>query len=250
MLLFGAQTSGMMGSMAAKNPTAPAKAPGVRARVRAELTAEIKAAAQRQLVTHGASGLSLRAISRELEMSSSAISRDELLTALIIDAYDAVGERAEAADAAQDRQDYAGRFVAIATAIRTWAVENPHEYALIYGSPVPGYEAPEDTIDPATRVSIALITILVERFAGSEIADQVRQTADSQRLAGPLEGISEFVDHSVPPGLLARGVQAWGEILGLVSLELFGHFNNVVSSPEDFFEHSMQVLAERTFAQA
>ena len=73
-----------------------------RERARAELTDEIKAVARRQLATVGAQGLSLRAVSRELGMVSSALyryfpSRDDLLTVLIIDAYDALGEAAEAA---------------------------------------------------------------------------------------------------------------------------------------------------------
>ena len=144
------------------------KAPGVRARVRAELTAEIKAAATRQLASGGAASLSLRAIAREMGMASSAIyryfaSRDELLTALIIDAYHSIGVAVEEADATMERGDYAGRFRAIANAIRTWSQANPHEYALIYGSPVPGYAAPDDTIDPATRVPLALIAVLVDR---------------------------------------------------------------------------------------
>ena len=146
------------------------KAGGVRARVRAELTAEIKAAATRQLVTDGAAGLSLRAIARELGMASSAIyryfaSRDELLTALIIDAYNELGELVEAANDRCEPADIGARFRTIAGTIRAWAVAHPHSYALIYGSPVPGYAAPEDTIDPATRIPIALLTLLVDLTA-------------------------------------------------------------------------------------
>src|SRR5207248_3208991 len=76
-----------------------------RDRARIELTDEIKAVARRHLAEHGSAALSLRAVAREVGMVSSAVyryfpSRDELLTALIIDAYDAVGERAEAAERA------------------------------------------------------------------------------------------------------------------------------------------------------
>jgi len=152
------------------------KAPGVRARVRAELTAEIKQQARTQLETQGAAALSLRAIAREMEMASSAIyryfaSRDDLLTALIIDAYDSIGQAAEDSHAHCDPYDYRGRLIAIGRAVREWAVRHQHEYALIYGSPVPGYAAPQDTIDPATRVPELLLTVLVEHFAGDEPAD-------------------------------------------------------------------------------
>ena len=223
------------------------KAPGVRARVRAELTAAIKESARRQLATEGASSLSLRAIARELDMASSAIyryfpSRDELLTALIVDAYDSIGSAVEQAADTHASESTRARFVAIAQTIRRWAQENPHEYALIYGSPVPGYAAPEDTIDPATRVPVALVSLLVETFAPAAASEH---TAGSD-LFGAVAQLSEFVDHQVAPEQLAGGVRAWGEIVGLVSLELFGHFNNAVTDPEVLFDHAIEALAERT----
>src|SRR5919198_1813080 len=136
-----------------------------RQRVRAELTREIKDVARKHLARDGAAALSLRAVARELGMASSAISRyfpsrDELLTALIIDAYEAVGTAAEAADAACARDDFDGRWLAVCHAVRDWALEHPHEYALIYGSPVPGYRAPQETIGPATRLTKVLGQIL------------------------------------------------------------------------------------------
>jgi len=138
---------------------------GLRARLRAELTNEIKDEARRQLAAEGAPGLSLRAVTRSLGMASSAIyryfpSRDALLTALIVDAYDAIGAAAEVADAARPRDDYDGRWRAAGLAIRAWALANPHEYALVYGSPVPGYRAPADTVGPASRVTLVLARIV------------------------------------------------------------------------------------------
>ena len=56
----------------------------------------------------------------------------------------------------------AARFVAAGRAVRTWAVDNPHQYALLYGSPVPGYEAPQDTIGPASRATLALVGIVAD----------------------------------------------------------------------------------------
>ena len=230
-----------------------AKAPGVRARVRAELTAEIKSSARRQLAADGASSLSLRAIARELGMASSAIyryfaSRDDLLTALIIDAYDSIGSAVEQGDASVSRSDYSGRLVAIATAIRAWAHTNPHEYALIYGSPVPGYAAPEDTIDPATRVPVALITVLVERAEAHELEPLQVSNQHDEALAASLAQLAEFVDNRVPLSVLANGARAWAEIFGLVNLELFGHFNNAVTDPAAFYDYAIAELAVRTLA--
>lgn len=228
------------------------KAPGVRARVRAQLTAEIKESARRQLASDGAASISLRAIARELEMSSSAIyryfpSRDDLLTALIIDAYNSVGEAVETADAAHERSDRRGRLVSLAIAIRTWAVANPHEYALIYGSPVPGYVAPQDTIDPATRVTIPLVAVLIEQHLadGGATTPSAHETLEHKTLAPAVAGLSSFVDDQVPADALASAISAWAEIFGLVNLELFGHFHNVVDDPEVLFAHAMGQLADR-----
>src|ERR1700688_3623533 len=132
------------------------RAASIRTRVRAEMTDEIKAVARRHLETDGAN-LSLRAVARDMGMVSSALyryfaSRDDLLTALIVDAYNALGEIVEAADTAvTDRDDLRERWLAVARAVRGWALANPSEYALLYGSPVPGYKAPQDTIPAAVR---------------------------------------------------------------------------------------------------
>src|SRR5512141_3253049 len=112
--------------------------PTARDRARAELTDEIKAVARRQLAEHGSAALSLRAVAREVGMVSSAVyryfpSRDDLLTALIIDAYDAVGEQAEGAEAMAPDRSVVTRWLQVTEAVRAWALANAHEYALIYG---------------------------------------------------------------------------------------------------------------------
>src|ERR1700751_6029704 len=142
-----------------------------RERTRAEITREILAAARRHLATDGASGLSLRATAREPGGSSWAVygyvaSRDELLTRLIVTAYDALGSAAEIQEAAVDRENLAGRWAAACGAVRGWALANPNEYALIYGTPVPGYIAPAVTVAPAARVSSVLLGILAAAAAG------------------------------------------------------------------------------------
>src|SRR3954463_9000324 len=126
-----------------------------RERARAELTAEITELARAQLATVGAAGLSLRAVARELGMASSAMyryfpSRDDLLTRLIIEGYDALGTAAEDAD--DPTAPPPDRWLAVCRAVRDWARAHPHEYALLYGSPVPGYAAPRDTVPAAIRV--------------------------------------------------------------------------------------------------
>ncbi|HEY5170592.1 MAG TPA: TetR/AcrR family transcriptional regulator, partial [Acidimicrobiia bacterium] len=138
-----------------------------RDRARRELTEEIKAVARRHLADQGSAALSLRAVAREVGMVSSAVyryfpSRDDLLTALIVDAYDAVGECAEAAEHAARNRGVVARWSNLCEAVRAWALANAHEYALIYGSPVPGYAAPETTIGPASRVPLVLMRLLAD----------------------------------------------------------------------------------------
>jgi len=199
-----------------------------RERARAELTREIREEARRQLAEVGANGLSLRAVARELGMVSSALyryypSRDDLLTALIIDAYNAIGAAAEAA-AHQVGAARAGTgagpparetWAAACRAIRAWAVANPHEYALIYGSPVAGYRAPEATIGPASRVPLAFAAILEDAVASA----------------------------SVPVDMLVRATIAWTQLFGMISFELFGQFVGSFEPADAFFDHAVAQLA-------
>jgi AcrR family transcriptional regulator len=204
-----------------------------RERARAEITSEILEAGRRHLATDGASGLSLRAIARDLGMVSSAVyryvsSRDDLLTKLIIDAYDSLGAAAETREAQADRHDLFGRWTSICTAVRDWAIANPNEYALIYGSPVPGYVAPQDTIGPASRVSILLVQILIDAVATGRTAPSPGTTS-----SGPWRAALAPVRSVIPPDVsddaIQAGLMVWSGLLGVVSLELFGQFHNVVA---------------------
>ncbi|MEZ5244635.1 MAG: TetR/AcrR family transcriptional regulator [Acidimicrobiales bacterium] len=222
---------------------------GVRARARAELVAEITRSARNQLADHGAAALSLRAVSRDLGMASSAIyryfpSRDALLTALIIESYDALGDACERAHAAVDPTDLLGRWRSVAHAARSWALENPHEYALIYGSPVPGYAAPDDTIDPATRVPILLLALLDDISATGSRAPETGG-AVSAGLSAQLATMRSQVGGRADDALMLAGVGAWTELFGMLNFELFGQFANVFDDADDLFAHQVDAAAHR-----
>ena len=218
-----------------------------RARVRQTMVAEIKQAARAQVATAGAAGLSLRLVCRDLGMSSSAIyryfaSRDELLTALILDGYDAIGAAAEDADAASGQRRPRQRFAHIAAAVRSWAHEHPHEYALLYGSPVPGYSAPPETIWPATRVAVAFARVLVDAHheAHPDMAPVPMNRADlDPGISGVLPDFA-----ALPDDLIADGLMAWTAVFGLISFELFGHLIGSVSDPTAFFTAQVDRLAD------
>ena len=219
-----------------------------RERTRAEITREILDAARRHLATDGASGLSLRAIARELGMSSSAVygyvaSRDELLTRLIVAADDTLGSAAEIQEAAVDRADLACLWAAACDAVRGWALANPNEYALIYGTPVPGYIAPAVTIAPAARVSSVLLGILREHCRRAPaVGDGQRRRAPHDREA--LAPARSIVGPQTPDALLHQGLMAWAALFGTVSFELFGQLHGIIGEQpgdrEAYFAESVR----------
>ncbi len=214
-----------------------------RERARAELTHEIKLEARRQLAESGSAQLSLRAVARALGMASSAIyryfpSRDDLLTALIVDAYNAVGDAAEHADRpeAAPRE----RWLLVCGAVRQWAVAHPHEYTLLYGSPVPGYRAPDSTVAPGTRV--------VRRCAEILMAGRPLRPASP----GPLEPVLQdqmrnmaaLADIDLGPEDCARMLIVWSQLFGLISFELFGQFTGSADPAGPLFAHATAQMAD------
>jgi AcrR family transcriptional regulator len=223
-------------------------APSLRRRVRAEMIGEIKTVARRHLAADGAN-LSLRAVARDLGMVSSALyryfaSRDELLTALIIDAYNAVGDAAEAADAAVDRADYRGRLFAIARAVREWALASPSEYALIFGSPVPGYTAPQDTIGPASRQPLALVAVVRDTARAGLLTPRMPMREVPQPVRDDLSAVARTLELEVPPAVMSLTLLAWVQIYGLISFDLFGQFNNSVNTRAEFFDLQVGTVAD------
>jgi AcrR family transcriptional regulator len=223
----------------------------IRARVRAEMTTEIKTVARAHLATDGAN-LSLRAVARDMGMVSSAIyryfaSRDELLTALIVDAYNALGAAVEAADASvSDRGQLRARWLSATRAVRGWALANPAEYALVYGSPVPGYAAPADTIAAAARTPVVLARILADGVESGQLAGAgYRSSVPVAALVrADLARARDAIAADVPEELLLTGLSGWIQMFGVVSFELFGQFNNVIDARAEFFDQQMELMAD------
>lgn len=207
----------------------------------------IKKVARSQLAEVGANGLSLRAVSRELGMVSSAIyryfpSRDELLTALIVDAYDAVGAAAERAAAKEVVAIQQWR--AIWRAVRIWARKHPHEYALIYGSPVPGYSAPQDTITPAGRVILALLRTISFGWHGGAMRPAGKRVAQSDALRAQVVAAMTVTGVELPEDVFVRAVIALTQLFGAVSFELFGQYVGSMDPADEFFEFTVEQMAD------
>jgi AcrR family transcriptional regulator len=215
-----------------------------RDRARVELTEEIKAVARRHLAEHGSAALSLRAVAREVGMVSSAVyryfpSRDDLLTALIVDAYDSVGECAETAERESRDRAIGARWLSLCHAVRDWALANAHEYSLIYGSPVPGYSAPEATIGPASRVPLVLLGLLAEGAASGQVVTGATP-AMSRTTRSDLALLRRLGAPSVPDAVLSRGLAVWAQLLGGINLEMYGHLHNVIHDYDGFFALQMR----------
>ncbi|WP_406832763.1 TetR/AcrR family transcriptional regulator [Pedococcus sp. KACC 23699] len=238
----------------ADQTAASSSTPGIRARNRAALEEEILEAGRRHLARDGAAALSLRAIARDLGMVSSALyryvaNRDDLLTLLIVAAYTSLGDAVEQAHGAIPEDDLDARWDAIAHALRRWALAHPHEYALVYGSPVPDYNAPaERTTEPGTRVQVLLVRLLADaRRAGRLVAAsghdengpdgdaEVRDLAE--RAVGAMVRTDFFMGSGVDAPTLMTGLAAWSLVMGSVSTEVFGQLGrDSVSDRDAYFD--------------
>ena len=204
-----------------------------------------------QLRTVGAAGLSVREIARGLGMVSSAIyryvgSRDELLTLLIVDAYEDLAAVVEErlADVGEEPRS---RFLALGGAMADWALAAPERWTLLYGTPVPGYAAPsEATNAPGTRVTREVLVIAADA-AGS--ADGRRQESGSPTLAPEVEALldrhlAEF-DIAADAVTAARAVTAWSGLVGVISAHLFGQLGpDAVALGEDILRPQIEALAD------
>ncbi|MEY4224482.1 MAG: hypothetical protein RIS33_1416, partial [Actinomycetota bacterium] len=200
----------------------------------------------------GAAGLSLRAVARDLGMVSSAVyryfpSRDDLLTALIIDAYDAFGAAAERADATMPRDDLQGRWRAAGQAAYTWSGRHAAEYALIFGSPVPGYRAPDDTIGPAGRFTGVLLGILVDAHRAGLRPPETAPLGDAAR--ADIEQLCARLAIDIDAEWLAAGLRAWTSLIGLIGFIRFGHLHNVVIDTDAYFADTLDRLGRSVFAE-
>ncbi|WP_329409932.1 TetR/AcrR family transcriptional regulator [Nocardia vinacea] len=203
-----------------------------RERYRVQMRAEIKQCAWQQIATAGASALSLNAIAKQVGMSGPALyryfaGRDELITELIRDAYRSLADTLRAA------RDSGADLAGLAYALREWALADPQRYFLIYGTPVPGYHAPEDT----TEISNEIMTMLIEAFSALP-ADLPATPFDTH-----LEHHRRWAaDHSVPTTTLHRAVSFWTRLHGVLSLELAGHFTGMEFDPALLFADEFDTL--------
>ncbi|MDJ0466448.1 TetR/AcrR family transcriptional regulator [Streptomyces sp. H27-C3] len=203
-----------------------------RERYRVQVRAEVKERAWEQIATAGASALSLNAIAKQMGMSGPALyryyaSRDELITELIRDAYQSLADTFSAASEA------GADIATLAHAVRGWALDDPHRYLLVYGTPVPGYHAPDDV----TVISSQIMTTLLDACATSA------PDSPATPFAAHLEDHRQWTDdHQATPAVLHRALTVWTRLHGVLSLELAGHFTGMGFDPALLFAAELDDL--------
>ena len=209
----------------------------------------IKETAWKQIAESGAPALSLRAIAREIKITAPAIynyfpDRDALVTALIIDAYTSFGDwQIEARDSVSSTHPRK-RLEAIGLAYRNWAHTYPQRYQLIFGTPIPGYQAPIEKVFPASARSISALFSVVEdlRAAGKLSTDSVPMVNENYRAyyeqwrtySGDINPVSLFVAMII-----------WSGVHGIVSLEIQGNLPPFGKKGDDIYRFALNSQARQ-----
>jgi AcrR family transcriptional regulator len=215
--------------------SAPLTARGV---ARQELTRAILTSARRQLAEVGPRQLSVRAVARDLGMASSAVyryfpSRDDLLTEVLAGIYGDLVERLKAADATLTRDRLQERWLTLGRTLRSWALAAPHEYAVLFGSPVPGHLPPRQAPRPAARVTAVLVGLARDLDARGPLPSRTPLPEGTHALFATFRG---QIGSALSDEVILRAATAWGGLLGAISLELFGHLDRAVTDHATHFE--------------
>jgi AcrR family transcriptional regulator len=218
---------------------------------RDEMTERIKAAARRQMAEHGTAGVSLRAVARELGITAPAIYNyfprlDDLITALVVDAFSALAEAMREAEGAVRSEQPADRIEAMAIAYRGWAIAHPVDFQLIYGNPIPGYVAPAEITAP---LALSAFTGIFRCYMGAYAEGRLRVPEEYAQPPAQIETVLDRLRRdsgvAVPAEIAALLAGSWARIHGLVMLELFEHLQPLVGDPAEFYQYEIRALLQR-----
>lgn len=220
-----------------------------RQRQREATSEEIKATARRQMAEQGAAALSLRAIAAEMGLTAPALyryfpNRDALVTALIVDAYRALGVALVAAEAGVARGDFGGRFLAAAGAYRAWSLAHPADFQLIFGTPIPGYHAPPEVTVPVVEEAFAPFFLIPHAAWEAGLLRGVVVAllpATDGRIGAWLDGAGL----NLPAPLARLLLEGWGQMHGLITLELIGQLPPLVGDGAELYEGAMRAFVDR-----
>lgn len=213
----------------------------------------IKETAWSQIAREGAAALSLRAIARELNITAPAIynyfpSRDDLVTALIVDAFTSLGDSQKDSIQSIPVSKPQTRLSTLGLAYRAWALTYPQRYQLIFGTPIPGYEAPADiTLPAAAWALIPLIETLQELYQADKL--RVENLAKlTPALKSMLGAWQEFVKESGMEDhieVLYLAFVIWSRVHGLVTLELGHQAPSFITDPGEIFRREIETIQKQ-----
>ena len=211
----------------------------MRERFRIQVRDEVKRAALHQLAESGPQGLSVNAIAKELGVSGPALyryfaGRDELLTELIIDAYDDLADALEHALAAGPDRAAPDHLRALARAYRDWAITQPHRYRLLFAPPLPGYDAHAERFVTAAQRSMSTLVEVLRAMPADD-----RRGPPTRALAHQLDAWARRRGLDTDPAVALRAVAVWARLHGLVSLEIAGNFDSMGLDAEQVFESEL-----------
>jgi AcrR family transcriptional regulator len=234
---------------------------GLRERRRRQLLDEVRATARRHVAEHGAAAMSVRAVARDIGIAPSALyryypSRDDLLTTLIAETYVEIHDVLDAAVTAAlaaHPDDLLAAWVDATAAYRDWARAHPADFALVFGSPVPGYIAPEErTREVGRRSGEPLMRILGAALQSGVVdLDAVRTAASGmspamrEALAARGRGQGLDVTEHLAAGLVELALTAWSQLHGLVSVDVFGHLPPMAGFADEFFDRASAAIFMR-----
>jgi AcrR family transcriptional regulator len=222
-----------------------------REKLRQATQTEIKEIARRLMAENGTAGLGLRAIAREMDVTAPAIYRyfpglDDLITELIIENFHALAAAMDDGAHSAPETDYAGRLMGMLMAYRQWALDNPIDFQLIYGNPIPGYVAPAERTMPAARRGF---DVVVEILDGALKAGAIIPPPEYHALPGAitaqLEGVIAHEGYDVPVVVVYLATVGWTRIHGIVMLELFDDIQPILGDTEAFYRLEMHMLLKQ-----
>ena len=209
----------------------------------------IKEAAWKHIARYGAPALSLRAIARDLKITAPAIynyfpDRDALVTALIIDAYSSFGDSQLAARDEIPAENLIGRLTAIGMAYRQWAHKYPQRYQLIFGTPIPGYQAPIKEILPSGARSLSVLVSEIEKL---RLAGKLNIRSFPKVKADFKEGFEMWKKYGGEADILSLTVAMliWARVHGIVSLEIAGNLPPFGASGDELYLYEMKSITQQ-----
>jgi len=213
--------------------------------------AEIKQIARQQMIAQGPAAISLRAIAAEMGMAAPSLynyfkNRDELVTALIIDTFNAQADRLEEASLSLPQNDYAGRMLALCLAYREWNLAHPTDFALIVGNPIPGYRTPTEATTPAGRRTLQLfIEVIQSAWLEGRLHLPPEYAELSPELSGQLTDFIQQAGYDLALPVLHLTLSIWAQLLGLLFLETYGHFEPILSNPGELYRNEVLAWLKR-----